>query len=297
MYYSPILFSTIANLNLSEFSDCKIDMTYLNSLENVIIFSTHSMGYLIKLNIFLVEIKRPFVIVSAMEDTQLPLEIDTDFLNNVKTNIYFKHWFSINKTIPNNRQFTSIPYGLNFWTLTSRNYFGEQKQDYTTQNNTFVNISNNSEHFSKRLPLIYANFHHNYTDERHGGWRRKLINIIPSKIIYYEKNILQRNQSLYNMSKYSFVLSPFGHGFDCIRTFEALCVGCIVIMKKSFLDIIYEDLPILLVDEYSDINEQLLEDTLKLFSKKSFNYEKLKFSYWVDIVYEKLLNNHSQGHL
>ena len=55
------------------------------------------------------------------------------------------------------------------------------------------------------------------------------------------------------MSKYTFVVSPFGHGFDCIRTFEALCLGCIVIMKKSFLDIIYQDLPVLLVDEWSDI--------------------------------------------
>ncbi len=63
------------------------------------------------------------------------------------------------------------------------------------------------------------------------------------------------------MSNFSFVVSPFGHSFDCIRTFEALCLGCIVIMRKSFLDVIYEDLPILLVAEWTDINEILLQNT------------------------------------
>jgi hypothetical protein len=89
------------------------------------------------------------------------------------------------------------------------------------------------------------------------------------------------------MINYSFVLSPFGNGIDCIRTFEALCLGCIVIMKKSFLDIIYEDLPILIVNEWEDINEKLLNDTLILYSKKQFNYDKLKINYWIKLVNSK----------
>ena len=89
------------------------------------------------------------------------------------------------------------------------------------------------------------------------------------------------------MSKFSFVVSPFGHGFDCIRTFEALCLGCIVIMKKSFLDVIYEDLPVLLVDEWTDINESLLNKTLDEFKNKEFNYNKLKMDYWTNLVLSK----------
>ena len=93
-----------------------------------------------------------------------------------------------------------------------------------------------------------------------------------------------------NMINYSFIISPFGHGFDCIRTFEALCLGCIVIMKKSFLDIIYEELPVLLVDEWTDINKELLDKTLIEFSIKTFNYEKLKMKYWIDIVMSQFDN-------
>jgi hypothetical protein len=86
------------------------------------------------------------------------------------------------------------------------------------------------------------------------------------------------------MSKLSFVVSPFGHGFDCIRTFEALCLGCIVIMKKSFLDFIYEDLPVLLINEWTEINPALLQKTLDEFKDKQFNYDKLKMDYWVKLV-------------
>ena len=262
MYYSPILFSQIADLNLTPYHNCHIDMDYLNSKEKIIIFSLHSMGYLNKLTDFLNNVSKPFILISAMEDTQLPLEIDIFFMNKITQSPFLKHWFSINKTILNDSQFTSIPYGLNYWTLTKTPYFGENIQDYNTQNSVLENIVSKSHHFSKRIPKICGNFHFNFTDDRHGGWRRKLINIIPKDIIIYQPEKLSRSQSYTYMSNFCFVVSPFGHGFDCIRTFEALCLGCIVIMKKSFLDVIYEDLPVLLVDEWTDINESLLNKTL-----------------------------------
>jgi hypothetical protein len=262
-------------------------MEHLNSKDRIIVFCLHSMGHLNKLNPFLANVKKPFILISAMEDTELPREIDPDLMAKIKENLHFKHWFSINKTIPNDSQFTSIPYGLNFWTLTTMPFFGEGVQGFNAQNLSIENISNNSEHFSKRTPLIYANFHWNFTDDRHGGWRRRLRDIIPSTIIYFEPHILPRIQTHKKMSEFAFVVSPFGHGFDCIRTFEALCLGCIVIMKRSFLDVIYEGLPVLLVDEWSDVTETLLKDTLILYSNKQFNYDKLKMDYWVKLVQSK----------
>ena len=284
MYYSPILFSEIADLNLTQFHNREINMELLNKKDKIIIFSTHTMGCLSLLIPFLTHVSKPFILISAMEDTQLPNEIDINFMNKLTSNPYFKHWFSINKTIPNNLQFTSIPYGLNYWTLNYNPYFGEEIQNFNYQNFTLENIINSSVHFSKRIPKIYANFHLNRTDERHGGYRTKLQKIIPSGIIYYETSILPRRQSWKNCSNYSFVVSPFGHGFDCIRTFESLCLGCIVIMKKSFLDIIYCDLPVLLVDNWEDINETLLKETIISFSNKKFNYDKLKMDYWINLV-------------
>jgi hypothetical protein len=287
MYYSPILFTRIADLNLTQYHTCNINMNYLNSKERIIVFCIHSIGYINKLLPFLKNVSRPFILITAMEDDQLPLDIDKSFMNKILSSPFFKHWFSINKTIPNNDKFTSIPYGLDYWTLTTKPYFGENIQTIIQQNLVLESITNNIQHFSQRIPKIYGNFHFNFTDDRHGGWRKKLLNIIPKDIIFYEPAVLPRIESYKNMSKFSFVVSPFGHGFDCIRTFEALCLGCIVIMRKSFLDLIYEDLPVLLVDEWKDINESLLNKTLDEFKDKQFNYEKLKMDYWVKLVHTK----------
>ena len=180
MFYSPILFFKIADLNLTQYNNCDIDMNYLNSKEKIIIFSLHSMGYLNKLESFLDNVSKPFLLISAMEDTQLPLEIEKNLMDKIISNSYFKHWFSINKTIPNDDKFTSIPYGLNYWTLTTTPYFGENIQNINQQNLVLESMSNDMTHFSQRIPKIYINFHLNFTDERNGGWRKKLLNIIPN---------------------------------------------------------------------------------------------------------------------
>jgi hypothetical protein len=118
--------------------------------------------------------------------------------------------------------------------------------------------------------------------------REKLLNIIPKDIVFIQQQVLPRTESYKATTNYSFVLSPFGNGLDCIRTFESLCLGCIVIIKKSALDIsMYEDLPVLFIDEWTDINETLLNKTLEEFKNKQFNYDKLKFEYWANLVITK----------
>jgi len=287
MYYSPILFSEIADVNLTPYHDCNYNMDDLNTKDKIIVYGIHCMGYLNKLIPFMDKVNKPWILISAMEDTQLPLEIDYEFMNKIKSNKHFKHWFSINKTIPNDNYFTSIPYGLNYWTLLKQPWFGEGIQNVSDQNNSLIHIVNNYKPLLNRIPKIFCNFHFNFGDERHGGSRRKLLNILPKNITFYQTQRLKRTDSWKLMSEYIFVVSPFGHGFDCIRTFEALSLGCIVIMKKSFLDIIYEDLPILLVDNWEDINEKLLENYLLEYPNKKFNYDKLKFEYWANLVNSK----------
>ena len=142
MYYSPILFSELADVNLTQFHDCNYNMDELNSKDKIIVYALHSMSYLNKLIPFIDKVNKPWVLISAMEDTQLPLEIDINLMNKIKMNHFFKHWFSINKTIPNDNYFTSIPYGLNYWTLSREPRFGEGIQNFSTQN-MFYFICNN----------------------------------------------------------------------------------------------------------------------------------------------------------
>jgi hypothetical protein len=84
--------------------------------------------------------------------------------------------------------------------------------------------------------------------------------------------------------EFAFVLSPHGNGLDCHRTWEALVLGCIPIVKTSKIDKLYEELPVLIVNDWSDISYHLLETTVNDFSNKKFNYEKLMLSYWINKI-------------
>lgn len=285
--YSPILFSNIADLEFTDYKCSKINMNELNSKDKIIIFCKNSMGAMENLYPFFDNVKKPFVLITAMEDTQVPKEIDGNFFQAIHSNPYFKHWFAINKTIPNDDKMTSIPYGLNYWTITSGPYFGMNKQTIKEQNSLLNYIRQNSIHFSKRIPKCFCNFHFNLTDVRHDNYRSRIREIVSQDLTYFQPAELPRDMMYELMSKYTFVISPFGHGFDCIRTFEALCLGCIVIMKKSFLNVIYEELPVLVVEEWSDISQELLTKTLEDFSTRQFNYEKLTMDYWINLVNSK----------
>jgi hypothetical protein len=102
--------------------------------------------------------------------------------------------------------------------------------------------------------------------------------------MYYEPKRVNRKISFENQIKYAFVVSPLGNGLDCHRTWEALCIGCIPIVKTSPLDSLYEDLPVLIVQNWYDISKELLEKTIEEFKNKKFNYDKLLLKYWVDYI-------------
>jgi hypothetical protein len=61
------------------------------------------------------------------------------------------------------------------------------------------------------------------------------------------------------------VISPHGNALDCYRTWEALLMGCIPIVKRSPIDYLYADLPVAIVDEWSQITALNLQRWLERF--------------------------------
>ena len=67
-------------------------------------------------------------------------------------------------------------------------------------------------------------------------------------------------QYLGKMGQHKFALTPHGHGLDTHRLWEALYAGVIPVVRRSHMDQrLLEHLPVLLVDDYSDISRDLLE--------------------------------------
>ena len=92
---------------------------------------------------------------------------------------------------------------------------------------------------------------------------------------------------LYN--QFLFVISPEGNGIDCHRTWELFLAGCIVIKKKSTLDKMFIDneLPVVLIEEWEELNENL-EIKLEKWKSEYIKYtdiftiyKKLQTNYWL----------------
>lgn len=94
------------------------------------------------------------------------------------------------------------------------------------------------------------------------------------------------------VSSFTFFFSPPGTGWDCYRTWEALYLGTIPVILSGgeAADSMYSDLPVLIVQKYSDVTEALLHSTLHAFRKRRFDWSKLTISYWHSLVKKTLLN-------
>lgn len=99
--------------------------------------------------------------------------------------------------------------------------------------------------------------------------------------------IYQRNR------RFPFWLSPRGNGLDSHRTWEALYLDVIPIVWHSTLDSLYKDLPVLIVNSWTDLNETFLRKQLyKIASKKRekpcrYQYLKLRNAYWVHLILKR----------
>ena len=81
----------------------------------------------------------------------------------------------------------------------------------------------------------------------------------------------------------AFDVSPRGAGVDCYRTWESLITGCIVITKRSFLDPVYEGLPVVLVDDWAEVTmpnlKKWLDEFGDVFNNPEYR-ERLTHKYW-----------------
>ena len=87
------------------------------------------------------------------------------------------------------------------------------------------------------------------------------------------------------ISNYRYVLSPYGAGYDCHRTWECLYLGIIPIIQTSTIDEIFDDLPVIKVNTWKDLDNSTMGKKIEeLQNTSGFNYEKLKLSYWTDFI-------------
>ena len=92
-----------------------------------------------------------------------------------------------------------------------------------------------------------------------------------------------------DLASHKFVFSPRGNGVDCHRTWEALYLRTIPIVKKSTHMKEFEDLPIFFVDNWEEVCYTNLEQFYYKVKNNLYDLSKMKISYWKNLINEKLL--------
>ena len=269
-------------------SSCDNDTTYLDTMhqsENMSIYvCTHLLTYFV--SSILPKITMPFYLVSGDSDLDVQKEALTpELFTRLVESPYLLKWFAQNITTPPAPKVVQMPIGLDYHTISNDpNHWWKMHTEGskpTEQESILNDLRQSMKPFDERTCKIFSNVHH--TLDRHGD-RVAAIGALYNQhdLIASATMHLSRSQTWGEMCKYSFVLSPFGNGYDCHRTWEALCLGAIPIVRAKHFKDLFADLPVLNVDEWSDITQELLQNTMREFKQKKFNYEKLTLKYWTD---------------
>jgi hypothetical protein len=222
---------------------------------------------------YLPKVEFPFILVSGDSDMTIPLDCKEE-ADIILSSYYITAWYAQN-CIHNSNKLRQLPIGLDFHTLLHKNHPWGPQQTLEQQEACLIRIRRSA---TQRLPICYSNFHLNLKG-RYSYDRKIAITTIPSSLIFYEPKHLPREETWKNMVNYTYVISPHGNGLDCHRTWEALALGCIPIVRTSPLDPMFEGLPVIIVKEWSCITKELLDSYQPVG-----NLDKITLSYWKNIL-------------
>jgi hypothetical protein len=225
-------------------------------------------------------INAKFILVSGDCDASIPDDMfptDDAFKAFIESDKII-HWFSQN-AVKDHPKLSKIPIGVYYHGITDITPVDQEKE--------LISIKNAARPLAERKPLCYSNFHINKDGKKFSANRDNAINGVPKDLVFYEPAQVSRTDTWNHQAEYAFILSPHGNGLDCHRTWEALCLGSIPVVKTSPLDPLYDELPVLIVKEWSDVTKELLEETLRNYSAKTWNMDRITLKYWMDLIRSK----------
>ena len=200
-------------------------------------------------------IRARFALISGDEDWSIP----TDFERaaDICANDNVVCWFSQNfdgtgfgaKILP-------FPIGIDFHTISNGRRWGHAQATPREQELELEALRSTMPANRLRLLRVHADFHFNKQPRQLLGETRASVEatLRANPLVDFQPRKVTRLQLWQEKTRYGFVVSPPGNGLDCHRTWESLALGNIVIVKRSALDRLYERLPVVIVDDWSEIS-------------------------------------------
>jgi hypothetical protein len=108
------------------------------------------------------------------------------------------------------------------------------------------------------------------------------------KYVTHQPPVISFKGFLKMVHSHDFVLSPQGNiECDAHRTWEAIYLGTIPIVKRSVFIEFFSDLPMLIVDNWTVLSEEELKYERNRIRREKTNLEKSRMSYWANRIEEE----------
>ena len=208
-----------------------------------------------------------FIIFTNLEDTP----IDDFILDKIPENVTC---ISAVNAITHNDKVIPAPYGV--------------QRRMNPSDDRIEQLTQYMEHVpSKPRNLLYVSHNESSNVKRMG-----------IKSLFYDKDWAEVNEQrvpynifLYNLSGSKFMICPIGNAIDCHRNWEVLYMRRVPIMTRDpYLQKLFENYPVLFVDKYSDVTEELLIANDHLFQKaQTMDLSGLTLPTFFDRIVEKAL--------
>lgn len=181
---------------------------------------------------------------------------DQDFTQQIFNSIemFATKIYAINSTV-SNPKIVKIPLGFNDQ---STEFLDEKSLEFTEKSNLLYMNFNLKHHPSRRVCFD----HFNGLDWITIGHQCINDTKIPFSE-FYDK-----------LKTFKYCLAPRGAGIDTHRVYESLLFGVIPIVKKSELDDLYKNFPILIVNDWAEVTSDFLNDNYDTYI--------LKYKTWVE---------------
>jgi hypothetical protein len=232
----------------------------------------------------------PFVLVSGDSDASAPTDVfsSKDDTKQFCDDPRLIAWFSQNLADPAvHTKLHHLPIGLDYHTMAARRHWWGPTMKSRDQEAQLFQIAAAGGPLKNRATKVYCNFHFPWSMDPKRKFtydRRDALQQMARECLVFEPAPVERATSWQNQVCCAFVSSPMGNGMDCHRTWEALALGCIPIVRTSALDPLFADLPVLIVKQWSDITPEFLVSVHKEYSSRTWNMRRTHLTTWINAM-------------
>jgi hypothetical protein len=233
--------------------------------------------------------RTPFTLVTGDSDLAVAVgPIAERVLDALTSHPMLVAWHAQNRVF-RHPKLHSMPIGLDYHTLSPTEGGGRAhpwgaRRVPVDQERQLVQIGRSAGPIEAKEPVAFCNWH--FAIER--GERRECRRRVSPTAVSYQRDFTTREATRQMNARFAFTLSPAGAGLDCHRTWEALLLGSIPVVLRSPLDELFTQLPVVIVDDWSEVTPARLRSELDRIARTTFDFSQLELGYWTARIQSQL---------